>query len=428
MPIPFGTAIAQIRRRAVVATLVRFASLQARLAFNARVRQLKGALKVRTLALALLQSEMRLRNYPGLLPFEDDVIDDLLYVAACELCDVNQKGVNQAVIQSRREEIDKLKASIANSAEGRSARALSYEAQILIDKSVHVAEAQLVAHYDAIRALGHEVRDVSPDILRRSEKAARRRLAQVQREIRSTRSIKFEIPSEVWGPALSVGSAVFIVSGYLYNSYVLHAFGIDVSHYFGLTDYLAASIENIRYAVLAALFPLLGMIFGLVDRSRMSVREREKDLKSRNLMWLFFAPFIWGTTIIFFFLDRSMFYRFAELAIVLVAIEVAPHVGARFTKPLPATLATTVAIIYAGTLSLGALKRVADIESKIASFTPDLEMTFTLASDLKVRPADLVLISANSSYFFFINKNTKQSIVLPSDQVRMVVGKALDER
>jgi hypothetical protein len=90
----------------------------------------------------------------------------------------------------------------------------------------------------------------------RNYKQAKKRLKEADAALSERSAIKLEIGLSDISALIAVTSTVFVVSGFLYTRYFFSLFGVDVSLFFSLGDYLAASIEQIRYGASATAFGL----------------------------------------------------------------------------------------------------------------------------------------------------------------------------
>jgi len=412
----------RIQRKLQYATLLWVYLPFLRLRYTIERRQLRSVRKVRIRALVVLMYELRLRKYPTLLPTDDETVDDMLFVAAAELCDQGTPSdVDAAFIASHRSELDTL-IQLANEIPAcKALRVTYYELQILTTALIAQAAIHPTPYVAALEKLGVQRAPISVKDLYKIDKGLVRRIRSIRDEIESARAIRFDIPLDVWGPALSIGSTLFLVSGYLYNAYVLGSFGIQVNHYFGLTDYVAASIENIRFAAFATIGPLIGALSGSVRLSRMSSSELRRETRINTpFYYIFAATFAFGAAF-FFIADREHFFDAALILSIILAIEVSPAIAKHFRNPIPISLAAAVLIIYASTLALGAMKAVYMTEKLLDDPKGSQKVRVIMDEKAPVNANSLVFLSANSSYYFFVDRTSRAGVVLPKDLVKAVI-------
>jgi hypothetical protein len=126
-----------------------------------------------------------------------------------------------------------------------------------------------------------------------------------------------------------------------------------------------------------------------------------------------------------YFLSTTLFYSYAEIAVVVFAFELSPHLAKHFGSPRPAMFAITALIIYTGTLTIGAYRSIHKIETDLAQAGNASEIVL-LAAPPPLRSESLVLIGANSSYFFFVDRTNQTGVVIPKDKANAVTTVAKD--
>ena len=121
-------------------------------------------------------------------------------------------------------------------------------------------------------------------------KEFRRKIKTLKSEIADRQTIKISLSTNGIGVVLSLVSCLFVVSGYLYNKFLLGALNIDVSLYFTIGDYLASSIESIRYSFVGAVIAVIIYFLGINNISRKSYWELEAK-RTRKDYWAYFLVF-----------------------------------------------------------------------------------------------------------------------------------------
>ena len=114
-------------------------------------------------------------------------------------------------------------------------------------------------------------------LLRKTKKEVK----SLEESISDREALKITLSGHNLTALISVMSALFLASGYLYSRAFLGHFGVDVAKYFALSDYNAASIEGIRYSIVAAVAGSLGAYLRIHSLSRMSYVQAEKTVTGR---------------------------------------------------------------------------------------------------------------------------------------------------
>lgn len=235
---------------------------------------------------------------------------------------------------------------------------------------------------------------------------------------RSALKIDFNL-SDIVG-SIGVISALFVISGYLYTRILLGAFGIDVSLFFSLADYLAASIEQIRYAAFSTIFALVGFAAGLRHRSMRSRMESEilRPQIARTDRWVLVlvtvlaARVTWGT-----YNDEPSFSEMQLLGII-VSLWLAEKISKMiFSRPLIAQFALTALFTFASITGVSLYKQVHNFNAGKWGDQDSTRISTNLP--LPVTSSSLVVIAANNNYVFALSKENKMAYAIPRERVEL---------
>ena len=260
------------------------------------------------------------------------------------------------------------------------------------------------------------------DSLKRKVKIENRRLRNL---LADRDALKIDISAQGVVVLISLVSSLFLVSGYLYNFLLLREFGIDVSLYFTLTDYVAASLSRLSSIFVAALFTLFGYYLGIHSISRKSKTQLRMEgnfptYRNYGLLVLLFS----GSAIGYYSGNLQVFYDAGGLFIICVAMLILPHVCFRyFEKPIPALcgLVFTVSFTVSLWASVGAKLDILMYEE----ITKDIMYELKLKDGVILPSEEIKLIAGNSGYFFFLDKNRKP-IILNKSQVEFLVRRKVE--
>ena len=93
------------------------------------------------------------------------------------------------------------------------------------------------------------------------KRTVRKKMVALRENIADREALKIEIATKEIMALLSVVSSFFLISGYLYNRLLFGEFGIDVSKFFTLSDYIASSVSQIGYTFAATFLSLARLLF-----------------------------------------------------------------------------------------------------------------------------------------------------------------------
>ena len=116
-------------------------------------------------------------------------------------------------------------------------------------------------------------------------------------------------------------------------------FGADVSSFFTLSDYIAASISKSSYVFVSAFVTTIVYFMGIHHTSRRSAGRLRYE-QSRPVYWTWsylFVLMLFVSAIAGYFLNIRQFYNSAQYAAIFMSMPVLPDVCRRYLrKPLPA--------------------------------------------------------------------------------------------
>lgn len=252
----------------------------------------------------------------------------------------------------------------------------------------------------------------------------RRELKELRYEISDREALKVDLSLSHVGALVSVVSAFFIITGYLYNNFLLGHFGVEVSKYFSLSDYLASSIEGIRYSASGAAIGLISGFIGMHSASRMSYIEAETEKRRRHYWpYLLLVAFLWATLQAYLG-DSEQFYSFAYGSIFLVTLIVVPRVARHYFKqPHIALVAIVFVVSFSAHMFESVGKQIHRFEHKDISDLQQYELFFK--SPVPFDPKRSVLIAANSS-FLFVRDDKKELFIVPREQIEYVLVKTTE--
>ncbi len=213
--------------------------------------------------------------------------------------------------------------------------------------------------------------------------------------------------------ALPLMSVLFLFSGWLFNTIFFSNYHLPVGRYFGLSDYLAASIEGLVPAVVAVLFTFAAQWL-MRNRIRLQVLQNQLGSGWRNLVLSGLAFFL-IFPLVPYILPEPEVQRLMRIYLIALAVPIlAIPVGIAFSKrPARDTLLLNFLVIYVA----------------VIWFTAEMRYINSNNSD-KVRPEVILVsdpetvlnwrvISGNSLYLFLQNEKN-EVIAVPVQQVLSV--------
>jgi len=275
-------------------------------------------------------------------------------------------------------------------------------------------------HLQLARQLNPNTTPLLLDNLYTLERQTRKDLNDLRELISDREALKISLSLNNAASFISVISSFFMLTGYLYNHFLLNAFGIEVSKYFGLSDYLASSIEGIRYSVSGAAVGLLVLFFVAHSTSRMSPLQMEHERQSAPVKYWPYLFFLLlgsiGVNVIAYYLnDQESFYDSTYTLIFLLTIHFAPKLSRKYFKePLTALFILVFIASFSGHMFASVGKEIYRFKHYDFSKLNRYEVGFS--DRLPVGERELVLLAGNSDYLFFLDR-LRNPIIVPKREI-----------
>ncbi|HEX4910180.1 MAG TPA: hypothetical protein VFV64_05395 [Permianibacter sp.] len=215
-------------------------------------------------------------------------------------------------------------------------------------------------------------------------------------------------------PMLSV---LFLLSGWVYNAIFLGRFGVEVGRYFGLSDYLAASIDGLISAALAVLLTF-AMQWLIRNRTRLQALQQQLGIGWINILYTLLI-FVAATLFILLIpeaIDGGPEVRrltLTYLIVLAVPLLLLQAVSGLSRRPSRDNLLASFLVIYGAVIWFSAETHVLKSQRPTALRA---EIVFANAPDA---PRQWRVLSGNSLYLFLLDDNS-DVVVVPLQQVLSV--------
>ncbi len=393
-----------------------------------RLMSLKRALTVDSLLLTKLEHLIRLMNPESLSEGYDEEYDKVVYISAKKLRqphifedDTDYPGeILQEVAEayaSLRKEYEKQQElvdtteqnALKNSAVKRT---LADYCRIrhFIDSGFNRKES---AEYHLTRAkdMGFAADPIKEKELYAYEKSVRTDIAELRYSISEREAVKVDLSIPGMTFLLAVASSLFLISGYLYNQFLLGSFGVDVSYYFTVSDYISSSISKIGFSFSAAAIGVASYFFGVHSSSRKSFAQVELERRKPDY-WKYVIVWasIMGAILNLYLGNIQIFYSVSYLAVISTSLSYLPKACRKYFKRPDATLYTAIFVISLFThLWSSTGMRINELR------TDDLaEMkAYDIAFSGSVGPTsdELLLVASNSNYYFLLDDERRMHVI-----------------
>jgi len=301
----------------------------------------------------------------------------------------------------------------------------------LID--VHLAKAYLYKiwkHPDVVDTALNDARTLSPDVQALTagnapavRRRIRRQLRRLHRDISDRFAFRIRLTLGDIGGLLALWSVLFLVSGYLYTSTLLHALGVDASALLSIGDYVSASVDQIRYAGFATAWGLLIYFYGAFNGSRKSRAQVRSEAPVRERMRILLLVLITFETIAgawFYFDDNVEFIAYARNAGILASLLVADWLANRmfeksaYTAPLLAAIFTF--LVHIGTAVSAQIYKI-----EHGTWSPVMKAKIILRGPpAAAAHENYEVILGSSEFVVVLDRATRKIIAIPRDRIEQI--------
>lgn len=404
-----------------------------RLGYRLKLRIYKKGSNLQTLVLTDLKFRIRLGIQEARLEGYDEEFDNHLHLAVLRMTNPEAFEILQydflfeGLTNETRHIYDPLKSAYENNIAKVTALIDRFESEKAV-KAI-IERYQLLKHFCASergnqRAAAHylskakninaEASPLSVNDLSALETKTRKSINQLRELISDREAFKIPLSMGDATSLISVISSFFLISGYLYNHFLLGQFGIEVSKYFGLSDYLASSVDGIRYSASSAALGLLSFFLGMHSASRKSRLQREYE-SSRKEYWpyLIFLSLIAGA-VIGWIKDLERFYDCIYLLIILAAMYFTPTVAQKYFKD-PRTAMFLLIFIASFSAHMFASIGMTVLKFRTYEFSKLSPYEVQFNGHISLKDKEFIILAGNSEYFFFLDKDRSVVVVRKGD-------------
>ena len=265
------------------------------------------------------------------------------------------------------------------------------------------------------------ISDIDASIISTELRSARSELRTLRQTASMKQAIKIELSSEHLITIISISSGLFLVSGFFYSRSILGHFGVEVADYFSLSDYVAASIEGIRYSLFATIFAIIGGFLGIHNRSRLSYRQSKAMAGPFGKLYLLFVVIILSATIHAYFAFPSRFYNTLILCVMVSSPKLIIWAVRRYFVQKHGRVWYFIIqsiLLFSLHLHASVKNEIYRIESTPFGELKRYDIVFdeSVTDDL----TEAVLIASNSRYLFLRDGINKKTYILPTSQVKSI--------
>lgn len=245
------------------------------------------------------------------------------------------------------------------------------------------------------------------------------------------------------GIVLPIGSAFLFILAYIYNKIYYSNYGIHVSQYFTVSDYLSSTIDKIDVAIISGLIAILIdlIVFYFFPRQILSKNINKMPKQDRIiLVYIFFSYiiFLFLTFVIFviaipiasYFQNKYNFISSLYVAGMIASIIVSMEISKKYNNEK--SNITFILILFSFIFPIAMCKELSHNIVLINGYAKPECDRIELASPVsdELDTCELIWLGANSGYAFFRYEKTGESVVLSRSNIvyRRVERRSWPER
>lgn len=390
-----------------------------RFSISARLQSARQALELQRKSTALIDAEIRLCRDSLPQIGEDDDTDMVVEYVARQLTNRPYLSELDKALEKHSELAVALLADAKSSSSVRNTARLYFLADSFIQSilSKHQEEEesfQLACTFDS-NAEKLKVTD-----LNKSLRLTKKRYREVRTSLAERSALKVDVKLSDISTVVGLISICVAISGYLHTHYFYSLFGIDVSLFFGITDYLAASVEQIRYGAIAAFFAFISLLYGLRAGSTRSVAHfiaTKKQRKQGQIITLFCIIVMSGLSILTIYLDRPSF-PLIQLMVVIFSQRISWSISHKFfSRPLPAFISMMGLLIFTGCIAVAGYQKYFEI---LHTQSNSNNIQVILKDEVFKGQNETYLLGSNSSFLFLLDIKNRTVHVVPRLQLKEI--------
>lgn len=385
--------------------------------FGGEIRAFKSALKLRSKSLELLDVEIRLAHdslfQRGEVDDDDKLVNDLVQNLISSTGELNTNLENEESIAL----LEKLRRTNSVKTAVASYHLASAYSRLRTGESGESDHLELAKQAD-------------PNATTLDKQSVHARLREVRRRFSTARSavidrsaLKIEITLADISTLTGVVSVLFLCSGFLSTWFFFNLFGLDVSLFFSLTDYLATSLEQIRVAAYIVIISLISFWAGIRDKSIQSNAQLRTEHRARMIMKRVIQVVVFGS---FLLSVWSIYQEKPNFTAMLITKAIGSYLLAFwiaetfFKSPFKVGIALSGVFLFLGHIGTSAYERAYNLQNALTKKTANSIVMIKDASNGLATPAPGELIAANGSYVFLLQENRRTIKAIPKDRVETI--------
>lgn len=222
---------------------------------------------------------------------------------------------------------------------------------------------------------------------------------------------------------LTLITTVFFITSILYNQIYLRYFGIQLSKYFTLSDYLSSASDKIFFATVSLTIFMIIFVFMWPEHFKGETIPNTKFDQYFGDFGYYYSPYICLFIAIpaYYYKKEYVFYSLVTFALLILSLHLAVWLASHFKKGFVVYFLLWALVIFFNNTIGSSFK---DIKRVLQSEKNNNHIIYYFSDGSNSDDKDLVLIAAITNYYFFYNKDSHSSVIIPRERVTSIIAEA----
>ena len=328
-----------------------------------------------------------------------------------ELLDLPSKSTDSEIIELKNnEEYQKFLVKIKN----------SFQNKIIISTYHRINEyLSFVLKHEDIELHSKKAIEFDKNSVKINEwdefKKVRRKIKQVAKknlsEKKDIQTFKISISTSDLVTYISLLGSLFLIAGFFKAHLYYKQFGLDISLFFGIQDYLTTSMKTLSDLAISSIIGIVSVYFGfnanIKDPEPIKVREQKKMNVERNIL----IAVLILTAMSSYLITKEHQYRLYEFVYVLLILMIIPKIAFRFFQN---GFKAMFILIFCGYF-IGAF-----IVNHFESISNPNNQYSDYRIELNDKNENIKVIGINTKYIFGRDTVKNETIVMPISAMKKV--------
>lgn len=248
-------------------------------------------------------------------------------------------------------------------------------------------------------------------------------------ELSDREALKINLDLNSVGSLIGILSTLALVAGFTHSFFYYKYFGIKVSEYFTVSDYISSSIESLYVLFISVMVSMVVMFLGVHRASRKPIAQIEYEQSKPDYFVFTVTGILLLSLISGLFLGGKALHSGISIAILFAGFLFVPNfVRKYFNNYLISLLSVMVIVTFTSRLYSKIYDDIYDVledrNTQIACENVEFDANVKLGAD----PCKMVILGGTSDYMFLYDKPNERTYVVPRSHLVLGTHKADSSR